>query len=338
MEYKDYYKILGVEKNADEKEIKKAYRKLARQYHPDMNPGDKAAEARFKEINEAHEVLSDPEKRRKYDDLGQDYQRWQQAAGAGGGQGGGFDWTQFYAQQAGQRGPGGARPGGVRVEYADINDLFGSDQGFSDFFQAFFGGGMSGAGGTAGASGTSRRAGARRAASQALPQDFEHEIEITLEEAFKGSQRLLDVDGRRLEVKIPAGVKSGSRIRMAGEGPAVAGGARGDIYLVVKVLPDPNFERRGDDLYTEIPVDLFTALLGGEARVPTLGGAVALKIKPGTQSGRTIRLAGQGMPKLRSAERGDLYAKVRVLLPEKLSEREEELVREWARLRGVSAD
>jgi curved DNA-binding protein len=332
MEYKDYYKILGVEKNADEKEIKKAYRKLARQYHPDMNPGDQAAEARFKEINEAHEVLSDPEKRRKYDELGQNYQRWQQT----GGQGGGFDWAQYYAQQAGQRGPGGAGPGGVRVEYADINDLndlFGGGQGFSDFFQAFFGGGAAGMGGET--PGRGARTGSRRAAPQAPPQDFEHEIEVPLEEAFKGGQRLLDVDGRRLEVKIPAGVKTGSRIRVAGEAPAYAGGARGDIYLVVKVRPDPNFERRGDDLHTETPVDLFTALLGGEARVPTLGGAVALKIKPGTQSGRTIRLTGQGMPKLRSSERGDLYARVRVVLPEKLSEREEELVREWARLRGV---
>jgi curved DNA-binding protein len=329
MEYKDYYKILGVEKNADEKEIKKAYRKLARQYHPDMNPGDKAAEARFKEINEANEVLGDPEKRRKYDELGQDYARWQQAAGAGGGQGG-VDWTQFYTQQAGQRGAGGFGPGGTRVEYADINDLFGSEQGFSDFFQAFFGGGMGGAA----APGTGRRT---RRAPQAPPQNIEHEVEVTLEEAFKGGQRLLDVDGRRMEVKIPAGVKTGSRIRMAGEGPSNAEGARGDIYLVVKVLPDPNFERRGDDLYTEIPVDLFTALLGGEARVPTMSGAVALKIKPGTQSGRTIRLAGQGMPKLRSTERGDLYAKVRVMLPDKLSEREEELAREWARLRGVNA-
>ena len=148
---------------------------------------------------------------------------------------------------------------------------------------------------------------------------------------------MLDVDGRRLEVKIPAGVKTGSRIRVAGEGPtASTSGTRGDIYLVVKLLPDPNFERRGDDVYTEIPVDLFTALLGGEARVPTLGGTVALKINKGTQSGRTIRLAGQGMPKLRSSERGDLYAKVRVTVPEKLSEREEELVRQWAQLRGAS--
>jgi curved DNA-binding protein len=261
-------------------------------------------------------VLSDAEKRRKYDELGQNYQRWQQT----GGQGGGFDWAQYTASGA---------PGNVRVEYGNINDLFGGDQGFSDFFQAIFGGMQAGAT-------TGRRTGARRAAP-AQPQDYEHEVEITLEEAFRGTQRLLDVDGRRLEVKIPAGVKTGSRIRMAGEGPSgVVGSPRGDIYLIVKVSTDPNFERRGDDLYTEIAVDLFAALLGGEVRIPTLAGAVALKVKPGTQSGRTIRLAGQGMPKLRGSERGDLYAKVRVMLPEKLSEREEELVRQWAQLRGAS--
>jgi curved DNA-binding protein len=320
MEYKDYYKILGVERNADEKEIKKAYRRLARQYHPDMKPGDKAAEAQFKEINEAHEVLSDPEKRRKYDELGQNYQRWQQS----GGPAGGFDWSEYVA---GGRGQGA--PGGVRVEYGNIDDLFGGDQGFSDFFQAIFGG-------AGGATTTTRRATGRRAPT-VPPQDYEHEIEVTLEEAYRGGQRVLDVDGRRLEVKIPAGVKTGSRIRMAGEGPSAAPGAvRGDIYLVVKVLPDSNFERRGDDLYTEIPVDLFTALLGGEARVPTIGGTVALKINKGTQSGRTIRLAGQGMPKLKSSERGDLYARVRIMIPEKISEREEELIRQWAQLRGSS--
>ncbi len=323
MEYKDYYKILGVEKSADAKEIKKAYRRLARQYHPDMNPGDKAAEARFKEINEAHEVLSDAEKRRKYDELGQNYQRWQQ----GGGQPGGFDWTQYAAGGMPRGGPGG-----VRVEYGnigDLNDLFGGEQGFSDFFQAIFGGMARGAP-TSGAP----RGGARRAAPSAPPQDFEHEVEITLEEAFHGSQRLLDVDGRRLEVKIPPGVKTGSRVRVAGEAPAGArGGNRGDIYLLIKVKPDPRFERRGDDLYTEVPIDLFAALLGGEVRVPTLAGAVALKIKPGTQSGRSIRLAGQGMPRLRGNEHGDLYAKVRVMIPEQLNEHEQELVQKWAELR-----
>lgn len=327
MEYKDYYKILGVERNADAKAIKQAYRRLARQYHPDVNPDDKAAEARFKEINEANEVLSDPEKRRKYDELGQNYQRWQQTGGA---PGGGFDWSQYYA---------GGSPSGVRGDYGnvnDLNDLFGGEQGFSDFFQAIFGG-MAGGMGGGPTTATARRTAGRRAPA-APPQDFEHEVEVTLAEAFHGGQRMLEMDGRRLEVKIPAGVKTGSKIRVAGEGPAAPGGARGDIYLVVKVLPDPNFERRGDDLYTDISLDLFTALLGGEARVPTLGGTVALKINKGTQSGRTIRLAGQGMPKLRSSERGDLYARVRVMIPEKLSEREEELVHSWAQLRGQSRD
>ena len=307
MEYKDYYKILGVAKGADEKEIKKAYRRLARQYHPDVNPGDKAAEARFKEINEAYEVLSDPEKRRKYDDLGQSYQRWQQTGGGPGG----FNWAQWTTT---------AGPGGTRVEYGDLNDLFGRG-GFSDFFEAIFGGmGMAGT------------------QAAARGRDLEHEVEITLEEAYRGAQRIIEVDGRRLEVKIPPGVKTGSRVRVAGEAPAsgIKGGPRGDLYLRIKVLPHPTFERRDDDLYCEVPVDLFVALLGGEARVPTLGGSIALRVPPGTQSGRTFRLAGQGMPKLRAPqEHGDLYVKTRVMLPERLSEREQKLVREWAALRSM---
>lgn len=311
MDYKDYYKILNVGKNADEKEIKKAYRRLARQYHPDMNPGDKAAEARFKEINEANEVLSDPEKRRKYDELGQNYQRWQQA----GGQPNGFDWSEYTS-------------GGTRTEYADIkdlNDLFGGS-GFSDFFDTIFGGGP--------VRGTTAQRGGR---APAASRDIEHEVEITLEEAFQGTQRLMEVDGRRLEVKIPAGVKTGSKVRMAGEGMAAGrNGPRGDIYLVIKVLPHATFERRGDDLHCEVPVDLFTALLGGEARVPTLAGPVVLRVPAGTQSGRIFRLAAQGMPKLKSEERGDLYGKVRISVPDKLSDREQQLVREWAKLRGIT--
>jgi DnaJ-class molecular chaperone len=169
-------------------------------------------------------------------------------------------------------------------------------------------------------------------------RDIEQEVEITLEEAFQGTQRLMEVDGRRLEIKIPAGVKTGSKVRMAGEGPAAGrGGPRGDIYLVIKVLPHQSFERREHDLYSEAPLDLFTALLGGETQIPTLNGAVTLRIPPGTQSGRTFRLAGQGMPRLRSTERGDLYVKVRVMLPEKLSEREQQLVRDWAKLRGTAS-
>ncbi len=314
MDYKDYYKILGVPRTADEKEIKKTYRRLARQTHPDVNPGDKAAEARFKEINEANEVLSDPEKRRKYDELGQNYQQWQQTGGGPGG----FDWSQ-----------GAAGPGrGTRVEYGDLNDLFGGagGSGFSDFFESLFGGMGAGPGAMRGAQpgGHSR--------------DMEHEVDISLEEAFRGGARIVEMDGKRLEVKIPAGVKTGSRVRVAGE--AMAGGksgGRGDLYLRIKVLPHATFERRDDDLHCEVPVDLFAALLGGEVRVPTLSGPLALRIPAGTQAGRAFRLAGQGMPRLRAPqERGDLYAKVRVMLPEKLDDREQKLVREWAALRGIS--
>ena len=316
MDYKDYYKILGVDKTADEKEIKKAYRRLARQFHPDMKPGDKAAEARFKEINEANEVLSDPEKRRKYDALGQNYQRWQQA----GGQPGGFDWSQWMA---------GGRPGGTRVEYGDIkdlSDLFGGASGFSDFFDAIFGG-MAG-----------QAAGRRASRAPAAAQSIEQEVEITLEEAFRGTQRLMEVDGHRLEVKIPAGVKTGSKVRVAGEGlPGGRNGPRGDIYLVIKVLPHATFERREDDLHCEAPVDIFTVLLGGETRVATLDGPIVLRIPPGSQAGRTFRLAGQGMPRLKAEGRGDLFVKLRLTLPDKLSDAELRLVREWARLRGVTA-
>jgi curved DNA-binding protein len=324
MEYKDYYKILGVDRNADEKEIKKAYRRLARQHHPDVNPGDKAAEARFKEINEANEVLSDPEKRRKYDALGQQYQRWQQT----GGQPGGFDWSEWInATQTGARDRDfGA---GTRVEYADLGDLFGNS-GFSDFFEAIFGGTRSGA----------SRAG--RAAARG--RDLEQEVEIALEDAFSGTQVVLEMNtgaqggSRKLEVKIPAGVKTGSRVRVAGEGmPGAGGGAAGDLYLRIKVMPHPIFERRNDDLYCDVQVDLFAALLGGEARVPSLSGPVALRIPAGTQTGKVFRLTGQGMPRMRTStqkERGDLYARAKVLLPEKLSDKEQDLVREWARLRG----
>ncbi|HEX9117326.1 MAG TPA: DnaJ C-terminal domain-containing protein [Anaerolineae bacterium] len=323
MDYKDYYKILGVPKTADEKEIKKAYRKLAREYHPDVNPNNGSAEAKFKEINEAYEVLGDREKRAKYDQLGQSYQQWQQA----GGQPGGFDWNQWVAANQAAGGRAG-QAGGYRVDYGNIEDLFGGDSGFSDFFEQIFGG--------AGFGGTGQ--GVRRGQPRAVAQDLEQPVDISLEEAFRGAQRLLDVDGRHLEVKIPPGVKTGSRVRVAGEGiPAGRGGRRGDIYLHINVLPHPNFERNGDDLHTEAQIDLFVALLGGEANVATLAGAIALRIPAGTQAGRTFRLAGQGMPKLRSPkERGDLYIKVQVRLPDKLSDQERELVRQWAQHRGVA--
>jgi curved DNA-binding protein len=315
MEYKDYYKILGVERNASEQEIKKAYRKLARQYHPDVRPGDKEAEERFKEINEAHEVLSDPEKRKKYDHLGASWRAWQQQGAPGG-----FDWSQWSAG-----GPGGGR---VRVEYGDLGDLFGGlgGGGFSDFFNAIFGG-----------LGAEREPAARgRRSRPRQGRDYTHPVEITLEEAYRGTMRVLQTDGRKLEVKIPPGVRTGSRVRMSGEGgPGVDGGDKGDLYLRVEVLPHSTFERQGDDLYCELSVDLYTVVLGGDVTVPTLGGNVVLKIPPETQSGRTFRLTGKGMPVMRKPkEYGDLYVKVRIATPSNLSAREKELFQELARIRG----
>jgi len=308
MEYKDYYKILGVDRNASEKEIKQAYRRLARKYHPDVNksPG---AEERFKEINEAYQVLSDPEKRRKYDQLGDSWYRWQQQGAPGG-----FDWSEWITGF-----PGGGR---VRVEYGDLGDLFGRGGlgGFSEFFESIFGG-MGGP-----------RTGQRM---RAKGQDYEQPVEITLEEAFHGTTRILQRDGQRLEVKIPPGVKTGSRVRMAGQGgPGIGGGPRGDLYLKIKVLPHPDFERKGDDLYRDVDVDLYTAVLGGEVRVPTLDGDVMLKIPAGTSGGRVFRLRGKGMPKLRNPqERGDLYVTVRIRVPRNLTPRERELFSQLARLR-----
>ena len=295
MEYKDYYKILGVDRNAEEKEIKKTYRKLARQYHPDVNPGDKVAEERFKGINEAYEVLSDPEKRQKYDRLGSSWQQWQGM----GRDPGGFDWSQWFSQAQ----PGGGR---TRVEYVDL----------SNFFQSIFGG--------MGATQTRPRRG----------QDYTQPVEITLEEAFQGATRMIQKDGRRLEVKIPPGVRTGSRVRVAGEGsPGMAGGASGDLYLEVTVVSHSVFEREEDDLHCEVPISLYTAVLGGEVKLPTLSGDVMLKIPPWTQGGRIFRLRGKGMPNLRNPKkRGDLYARLMVQVPQKLSEREEELFRELASL------
>ncbi len=317
MEYKDYYKILGVPKNADAKAIKKAFRQLARQYHPDANPDDPQAEARFKEINEAYEVLSDPEKRAKYDRLGQSYQQWQRA----GGQPGGFDWSQWMS----------GMPGGVRVEYGDAGDLF------SEFFQAIFGGdpfgGVRGQASGMGFEDLLRNSRVRNSRS-VRAQDLDTPVEITLEEAYHGTTRLLSKDGRRLQVKIPRGARTGTRVRIAGEG---AGG--GDLYLNVRVKDDPRFERKGDDLYEDVTLNLYTAVLGGEVQVPTMTGRVTLKISPGTQPGQLIRLRNKGMPKLRQPdEYGDLYVRVGVEIPKDLSAKERALFKELAHIRGLKTD
>jgi curved DNA-binding protein len=318
VEYKDYYQILGVERSASQKDIKKAYRKLARELHPDVNPGNKASEERFKDVNEAYEVLGDAEKRRKYDELGsrwKDFEQWQRAGGQASAWP--FGWS-----------PGGAG-GGPGTQYRtvtaeELEELLGGGMGrgspFSDFFSFFFGGAPGGSRGRP----TGRRAPTQRG------QNVEQPVQVSLEEAFHGTERLLQMqqpDGRmrRLEVKIPPGVATGSKVRIADQGGS--GGRRGragDLYLHIQVAPHARFERKGNDLYVHVPVDLYTAILGGEAQVPTLRGkTLGLKIPPETQNGRTFALRGQGMPLLKNPqEHGDLYATVDVHLPTDLSDEE----------------
>ncbi len=312
MEYRDYYKDLGVERNATPEQIKAAYRKLAMKYHPDRNPGDKKAEDKFKDINEANDVLSDANKRARYDQLGESYHRYQQ----GGGQPGGFNWNDWVQH------PQGA---GTRVEYGninDLNDMFGGD--FSDFFQTIFGG-MGG-----GVSSGTRRSATRRTGSRyqpvRTPQVYEQPVPVTLQEAYYGTQRMLQLGDKKMEVKIPAGVKTGSKVRMAGAGPQGSDGQSSDIYLVIEVQSDHRFEQKGEDLYTDAEVDLYTAVLGGETNVATLSGNVILKIPAGIQPGQSIRLAGKGMPKLQSkGVYGNLYVRIKVQIPKKLSESQRKL-------------
>ena len=326
---KNYYDIMGVKKDATDKDIKQAYRRLARKYHPDVNPGNKSAEATFKEINAAFEVLSDKEKRQKYDKYGD---KWQYA-----------DQFEQAARQQGQ----------YRQYTADdgSDSHFGGDIGGMDsLFDELFGGMRS--------RGSSRRSQSRRG------NDLETNVEVTLEEAFNGSSRMIDLQGEqpcsachgtgriqnlpcsvcrgagvvaninRLEVKIPSGVTTGSRVRVSGKGqPGYGGAPGGDLYLNVTVSPHAVFQRQGDDLSAEIPVPLTVAVLGGEVQVPTLKGKLALKIPPETQNGRVFRLGGQGMPRLGKSIRGDLKAKVNIVLPTKLTEKEKELFRQFNRLR-----
>jgi len=323
---KDYYKILGINTTASEKEIKQAYRGLARKYHPDINPGDKSAEEKFKEINAAYEVLSNPEKRKRYNQFGEQWEYADQFAKSGGQERVRWDFNRD----------------GTSFEYGDPS-------GFGDLFSSLFGDSDIG---------SRMRRGPRRG------QDIESLIEVTLEEAYHGSQRLMQLQTeepctacggtgrvgnracticggvgvkvipRRLEVKIPAGVKDGSRIRIAGEGgPGLASGKKGDLYLVVKVLPHKLFERKGDDLYTEVSVLLATAILGGEVRLPTLNGSISLKIPPETQNGKVFRLAGKGMPQLGNNKYGNMLAKVKVVLPTNLTEEEKKLFEKLQSLR-----
>ncbi len=300
MEYHDYYKTLGVARQASDVDIKRAYRRLARKYHPDVNPGDAQADARFKEINEAYQVLSDSEKRRKYDRFGSN---WRQT--------GSFEEA---FRRAGA--PGGPPPGGF------------DGTGFSDFFESLFG---------------SRGFGGQRPPQEARV-DVEDRISVTLREVAEGGTRMLSVrsaepDGqireRRIEVKIPKGVRDGQRLRIAGQGGVRPGGSCGDLYLRVVTTADPRFERDGANLITSVDIGLTEAMLGADAPVPTLSGhALSVRISPETRDGARLRLRGQGLPKGRSDERGDMLVRVRVRLPQRLSDRERALFRELAEIRG----
>jgi curved DNA-binding protein len=317
--FQDYYKILGVPKKATQKEIKAAFRKLARKHHPDLNQNDPAAETRFKEINEANEVLSDPAKRRLYDEVGprwREYEAWDKAGRPGP--------SPFGGGQAGPAGGFGSFGGGDGVEYRtvspeELEGLFGDADPFSDFFHSMFG---RGAGGAGGAQGTR----ARRRSVPRRGEDVEGTTEITLEEAYSGTTRTIEMSGagstRRVEITIPRGVADGARVRAAGQGGSGSAGAQaGDLYVRVRIRPHPRFVREGDDLRTTVEVPLDVALLGGEVPVRTLRGTTAhLRVAPGIQNGAKLRMRGLGMPKLRGSGHGDLIAEITVRLPEKLSD------------------
>ncbi len=317
MEYKDYYQTLGVEKKASVNDIKRAYRDLAKKYHPDRNPGNKKAEERFKEINEAYQVLSDPDKRARYDQLGSAYFQWQERGGSPGG----FNWDEWSSVPGGGVPGGGVPRGNVRV--GNLEDLFGDAGGFSDFFRTIFGG-LGGIDTAPGRSATRRSVRPER-------QTYQQQVVISFMEAYQGTSRRLEVDGRPLEVKIPAGATTGTKVRMS-NAIQLTREQKADLYLVIEVTPDPRFERQGDDLHTEAQVDLYTAVLGGEVTVPTPAGDVKLTIPAGTQPDQVFRLNVRGMPRLKDpSTHGDLFARARVRIPRKLTEREKKLFEELAR-------
>jgi curved DNA-binding protein len=326
MEYKDYYGILGLDTKASQDDIKKAYRKLARKHHPDLNPDDKAAGDKFKEINEANEVLSDPEKRKKYDQLGSQWQQYQKS----GGRTEDFNWDQWQSD-----------PGGTytyrTVTPEEFESLFGGAGGYSDFFESLFG--------AAGQRRSNGGTGGQEFYYQNRPRhgrDSEHALLITLDEAFHGATRSLQFeDGRMVNAKIPRGVKTGSRVRLKGQGePGMDGGEPGDLYLLIEVMPDHRFQRNGDDLKQSVSVDLYTLLLGGQVTVSGIDRAVRLDIPVETHNGRVFRLRGMGMPRLKTPDqRGDLYVTVEAALPKNLSSKEKDLIQQWKQMRqGETAD
>lgn len=309
MEYKDYYKTLEVSKTATKDEIKKSYKKLARKYHPDVNPGNHEAEEKFKAISEAYEVLGDDEKRKKYDQLGADWKRYEQAGGGPGG----FDWSQY----AGAGGPGGGR-------YAHFEGDFGGGD-FSDFFSSIFGGMGGGA----------RSQGGRRSSMAFKGQDYTAELHLTMEDAYHGGQKTITVAAKHLRITIKPGVTDGQTIRLKGQGgPGMNGAENGDLYITFRIEPHHHYTRKNHDLIVEAPISVYKAALGGEEVVDTLSGKVKIKIQPETQNGKILRLKGKGFPVYNHpGQHGDLYIKTVLHLPEKLTEKEKELFRQLAELR-----
>jgi curved DNA-binding protein len=301
MEYKDYYQVLGVDRSASSDEIKRVYRKLALKFHPDKNPDDNQAEERFKEINEAYEVLGDSTKRAKYDQLGSSYRSWERTDSKTGS----YDWSEWMS---------GGQEGGVRVDIGDIGDVFGD---FSDFFSAIFGG-----------MGTQKQG--YRTQGRRQGRDINQPVTITLGEVNTGTTRVLTINGKNIEVTIPPGARTGTKVRVSGLGE-VGAQKSGDLFLLINVEPDTRFKRKKDDLYTQVEVDLYNAVLGGEVEVPTLSGNIVLTIPSGSQPDQSFRLKGRGLPNLRNKDkRGDLYVRLDITLPRDLNPRERELFEELA--------
>ncbi len=304
MPYIDYYKVLGVDKSASQADIKKAYRKLARKYHPDLNPNDENAKAHFQEINEANQVLSDAEKRKKYDEYGENWQHADE-----------FEAQRRAYEQSGAGGGGGA--GG----WSSFGGGFDSESGFSDFFESLFGG---------------QRTGGRRSSSAGFRgQDYNAELHLSLRDAAVTHKQVLTVNGKKVRITIPAGVANGQVIRLKGHGSeGMNGGPKGDLYITFVIAEDPKFTRMGNNLHITIDVDLYTAVLGGDVLVDTLDGQVKLKVKPGTQNGTKARLKGKGFPKYKAeGQSGDLIVTYSIQIPTDLREKEKELFRELRNLK-----
>tara|TARA_R110000868_G_scaffold257374_3_gene514481 strand:+ start:6734 stop:7672 length:939 start_codon:yes stop_codon:yes gene_type:complete len=296
MDYKDYYKILGVSKTASVKDIKKAYRKLAAQYHPDKNPDDKNAEEKFKEVNEANSVLSDKEKREKYDTLGSDWEAYQHT---------GDDWRDYAKQKSQQK----------RYNQGDPSSFYGQQttgEDFSSFFETMFGDG---------------RQSKRGQQAAHAGGDIQAEMPITLLEAYHGSRRTFEIHNQNLRINIKPGSYDGQQLKIKGKGqPGVQGGNRGDLHIILRVQPDPRFQRKADNLMHIVSVDLYTAILGGKIEVPTLIGKLNVTVPKESDTGKTLRLKGKGMPKYnKPSTYGDLLVKLNVNLPKHLTKEEEEL-------------